>query len=44
MQDVGEIIKDENRKIAQENIILGEKNKKLIPKLGLKVIAQNAER
>ena len=44
MQDVGEIIKDENRKIAEENIILAEKNKKLIPKLGLKVIAQNAER
>ena len=44
MQDIGQIIKDENRKIAEENIILAEKDQKLMPKLDLKVIAQNAEK
>ena len=45
MQDIGQIIKDENEKIAEENKIIAERksnDEKFIPKLDLKVIAQNA--
>ena len=47
MQDIGQIIKDENEKIAEENKIIAERKRndeKFIPKLDLKVIAQNAKK
>ena len=50
MQYVGQIIKDENEKIAEENKRIAQeneenkKNTKFIPKMELKVIAQNSEK
>ena len=43
MQYIGQIIKDENKRIAQENEE-NKKNTKFIPKMELKVIAQNSEK